>query len=318
MLGIPDAYVGYAAGLTTSVLWTGTSLLFTAASRRLGPTVTNAVRIVFATILLAVTHRLLSGTWIPNAATGQIVLLALSGLVGLSLGDQALFIAFVRIGPRLAMLIETAAPLFAALLGWLVLGETISPIAWLGIACTVTGVAWVVLERPEQQAEAPRGHRLSGIILAFVAAACQAGGLLLSKQGMGYGWLPKERWLDPQTATFVRLFFAAIGMVPIMGVWWLRQGRRQTASAPAIPRGSRGTGVLFAFAGAVGGPYLGVWLSLVAARHAPLGVAQTLMALPPVLILPLVWLIHKERVSLRAAIGALVAVGGVALLFVQA
>jgi drug/metabolite transporter (DMT)-like permease len=46
------------------------------------------------------------------------------------------------------------------------------------------------------------------------------------------------------------------------------------------------------------------------------GVAQTLMALPPVLILPLARVIYKEHISVRAVLGAGVAVGGVALLFV--
>ncbi len=143
-----DTYLGLAAGLATSMLWTGTSLFFTAAARRLTPTIVNTLRIGFAIILLSVTHRLLSGTWIPEAVAGQVAFLAVSGIVGLSIGDQALFVAFVHIGPRLSLVIMTTSPLFAAFFGWLALGETLDGIAWLGITMTIGGVAWVVRERP--------------------------------------------------------------------------------------------------------------------------------------------------------------------------
>ena len=69
-------------------------------------------------------------------------------------------------------------------------------------------------------------------------------------------------------------------------------------------------------AGAIAGPFLGVWMSLVAADRAPVGVAQTLCSLTPVFILPVLMLLHKERISARAALGAAVAVLGTALLFV--
>ena len=67
--------------------------------------------------------------------------------------------------------------------------------------------------------------------------------------------------------------------------------------------------------GAIIGPALGVWLSMVAIKLAPVGIASTLMALMPVTILPMTWLAYREKVSLRAIIGAVIACIGVALLF---
>lgn len=315
MLSGFETYTGPAAGIATSALWTATSLLFTAAGRRLGPTIVNAVRILLAIVLLAVTHRALSGSWLPDVETRQVLLLGLSGVVGLSIGDQALFTAFVHVGPRVSMLIMTTAPLFAALFGWVALGETLGGVASVGIALTVAGVAWVVLERPRAEAVLHGSHRTRGILLAFVAAACQAGGLYLSKEGMGHGWLPEEQHLDPQAATLVRMVFAALGMVPILALYRARERKRRAAGIAPAHRGSLGKGLAFTALGAAAGPFLGVWMSLVAADRAPVGVAQTLCSLPPVFILPFAVWIHKERVSPRAAIGALIAVAGVALLF---
>ncbi|MCH8804583.1 MAG: DMT family transporter [Planctomycetes bacterium] len=310
-----DAYVGPAAGVATSVLWTATSLLFTAAGRRLGPVTVNAVRIVLAIALLAVTLRLRFDIWLPDALARQVVFLAISGIVGLSIGDQALFTAFVDIGPRLTVLIMTTSPLFAAFFGWIALDESLSGLAWVGIALTLGGIAWVVMGRPPRVGvpEAAAAHHTRGLFLAFVGAACQAGGLLLSKQGMGHGWLPEQERMNPQAATLVRMIFAGVGMVPI--VMWHRARRRRTTARRVTPdRSAWSAGMALTFAGAVVGPYLGVWMSLVAADGASLGVAQTLCSLSPIFILPCVALLYKERVSARAVLGALVTVGGAVLL----
>lgn len=317
MLGDLDRYIGPSAGIATSLLWTATSLLFTAAGRRIGPTVVNGTRIALAIILLGVTHRLMAGTWIPGASAGQVAFLALSGVVGLAIGDQALFTAFVSIGPRLAMLIMATAPIFAALFGWLALGETLQGIAWIGIALTVGGVGWVVLERQHDEKVVRNPHRILGVVFAFVAAACQAGGLLLSKQGMGHGWLPEDQHLPPQAATLVRMLFAGLGVLPIVVWHGRRQRRRRAAGIQPFRLEARQAGLFFACCGAVVGPYLGVWMSLVASDRAPLGIAQTLCSLTPVFILPFAVLVHKERISPRAVIGALIAVGGSALLFLH-
>ncbi|MGD8454105.1 MAG: DMT family transporter [Phycisphaerae bacterium] len=314
---IPAGYIGYAAGITTSCLWTGTSFFFTSAGRRLGPTIVNTARLVMAVVLLGVTYHLREGGWIPPALPWQVVLLALSGVIGLAIGDQALFTAFVAIGPRLSLLIMTTAPLLAALFGWLALGEVLSWQTWIGVGVTLIGVAWVVLERPAVDPGVRQANRWRGMLLAFVGAACQAGGLLFSKQGMGHGWLPEDQHLNPQTATLIRMFFAALGMLPALWFYGRRERRLRAAGVLPARTGSWSAGVLFTVGGAVLGPFLGVWMSLVAVDREPLGVGQTLISLPPVLILPFAWLIYKERIGVRAVVGALVAVLGVALMSIR-
>lgn len=310
-------YVGPAAGVATSMLWTGTSLFFTAAGKRIGPTAVNASRILLAIVLHAVTFRLLGGSWIPDAAAGQVLYLAASGVIGLSVGDQALFTAFVEIGPRLSMLIMTTAPLFAAFFGWAMLGEALAPVAWLGILLTIAGVAWVVAERPKVNPSGQTQRRLRGIIFALVGAACQAGGLLLSKQGIGHGWLPHDQHISPQAATFIRLVFAGVGILPIVIIHAHREGRRRSAGVLPSRIGTLRSGFIFAGCGALVGPFLGVWMSLVASDLAPLGVAQTLCSLPPIFLLPFAAIIHKEHIGPRAIMGAVIAVTGASLLFLQ-
>ena len=317
MPGSLDIYVGPAAGVATAILFAGTAVLFAEAARRLGTVMVNAVRLAVAIVALAITHRLMTGLWIPPAVGGQVLFLALSGVVGLVIGDQALLTAFIDIGPRLSILIQVTCPLAATLFGWVALGETLPGVAWVGVLLTVAGVGWVVLERPSPTSVYPASRRLRGITLAFVAVVGQTGGLLLSKQGMGHGWLPDDQHISPQAATLIRMVFGGVGLAPILFLQIRRQRRRRANGVLSERVGSRKVGFTFATLVGFFAGYLAVWLSLVAADRLPLGIAQTLCSLSPIFVLPLAVLIEKERLSPRAAIGAFVAVAGTPLLFLH-
>lgn len=312
-----ERHIGELAGLATSVLWTATSLFFSAAARRIGPVAVNATRLALAVLLHYFTFRILGGGDLPDANAMQTVYLAASGLLGLTIGDQMLITSFLYIGPRLGVLMMVTAPLWAAFFGWLALGETLPAVAWFGVLITIAGVAWVVMDRPTVPSTVSREHRIRGFMLALLAAACQAAGLMLSKRGMGHGWLPVEQHLPPQSATLIRMVFATLFMIPLVIVRIQRsRSMRAANSSLGNPRFHvYRTGLLLACAGAVVGPYLGVWMSLVASDRAPVGVAQTLCSLPPVFILPLAAWLYGERVTWRAGLGALIAIGGAALLF---
>lgn len=314
MLDASASLIGEAAGLGTACLWVVTSLCFAAAGKRIGVSAVNILRLVLAIALLSTTLRLTAGTWWPtHAPTDQLLLLAVSGFLGFAIGDQALFTAFVDIGPRLSLLLMTTSPIMAAFLGWLFLGEALTLITLLGITVTVAGVAWVVAERPASDSDTARHpHHTRGIILALIGAACQAAGLMLSKAGMGT-LDPDAVRIDPLAGTLVRAFFGAGSLAIVL----LLLGSRLPSEKAERIKGQVPKGVMLAMMGAVVGPYLGVWLSLVAADRLPVGVAQTLMSLTPVLILPVAAFGLKEHISPRAIIGAIVAVAGVVLLVIN-
>jgi len=315
MLTWIQPFIGQAAGVATSLLWTATSLFFTAAARRIGPTLVNTSRIFLAIALHGTTFRIVSGHWLPDATSQQVVYLAFSGVIGLSIGDQALFMAFMDLGPRRAMLIMATSPIFAAFFGWVALGEVLSGIAWLAVLLTVGGVAWVILQREDDVGGAASKMKTRGVVLAFVGAACQAGGLLLSKMGIGHGLVAEADYIAPQEATYLRMCFAGLGVIPLFLLHRRRIRKRRERGLTPDRIGTPAAGYLFMACGTIVGPYLGVWMSLVASDHAQVGVAQTLCSLSPIFILPFAVWIHKERIGIRAVLGAAVAIGGSALLF---
>jgi drug/metabolite transporter (DMT)-like permease len=67
---------------------------------------------------------------------------------------------------------------------------------------------------------------------------------------------------------------------------------------------------LIAFVGTFGG----FWLSLFSLKYVDASIASTLNATTPLFILPLVAIMLRERISLRAFLGAVIVVGGVALI----
>lgn len=295
-----ESHLGELAALGTAGCWTVTSMAFEAAGKRIGSLVVNLIRLVMALGFLSLYCALVRGHALPTDADGhQWLWLSVSGLVGFTVGDLCLFRALVLVGARISMLIMSLVPPMTALIGWLLMGEVLDGQDWLGMAVTVTGVCWVVLERQPATEGAPSRRKPAGVLLALGGAGGQAVGLVLSKYGMGD--------YDPFAATQIRVAAGLAGFVLLFSLigWW----PRVTAGLRNRPAMVRTT------VGAFFGPFLGVSLSLLAVQHTETGVASTIMAIVPVLIIPPAVLIFREKISLRAILGAAMAVAGVALLF---
>jgi len=291
--------LGEIAALGTATCWSFTGLFFAEAAHRIGALRVNLLRLPVALALLSLASAV-TGTAFATIDATRATSLAASGVVGLVIGDLALFEAMRRIGPRLALLVMSLAPIAASLAGLVLLGERPGRLALLGITVTLAGVIWVVGEpRPGQ----PRGsHGGVGIALAIVGATCQGVGLALAKVGMA-GEVP------PLAATWVRMGTATVLIWALTAI----TGRaRQLGIAEAARRSWAPL-----LGGAIFGPFAGVWLSLVAARLADVGVAATIMATTPVLVIPALMVCERYRPTPRALVGTVVTVAGVALLFTR-
>jgi drug/metabolite transporter (DMT)-like permease len=181
--------MGDSAAVITSCLWTGSSILFTTAGRRIGFFSVNAYRSLMAVVLLVLAHIFILGSVLPAVSNAQWLWMGLSGIVGLGIGDFGLFAAYILIGPRLSTLIMAASPIFASIGAYIMLGETFSYLATLGIAITTAGIIVVLLERENERTTTADGseQKTLGILAAFVAALGQGVGLVFSKKGMYLG-----------------------------------------------------------------------------------------------------------------------------------
>ncbi len=297
--------IGEAAAILTSCLWTFNSLLFTSAGKKIGSLSVNAYRTVIAVAFLVSAHLLFLGTVVPVATNEEWLWMGLSGIVGLGIGDIGLFAAFVIIGPRRSLLMMSLSPIFASIVAYVRLGEMISPLAIIGIVTTITGVTLVILEKEESSREgsAPKNLRNLAVILALVGAIGQGVGLVLSKKGI---YLDPNIVLNPLSATLIRMTVGALFVWTCALVAGRFSKLRQALNDKKA--------ISHTAAGAFLGPFLGVTFSMVAVTYTQAGIAQTLMSLMPVLIIPVVWVLYKQKTSWRGILGAVVAVTGVAIL----
>lgn len=291
--------VGELAALGTALLWTLSALAWTSAGRRVGTLPVCLIRLLITCVYLLAYGRVVRGLWVPSDASAHTwYLLSWSGFVGFFLADLCLLKALVILGPRLTLLFQTFSPPFAALISKCFVQEGLTPRQWLAMAVTLAGVVWVVLERADGPHANSRRKAAGGMLLAVLAALGQAVGLVLSRRGIGQ--------YDAAAATFIRILPALAGFLILLSL---------VRAWPAVIVAVRDRrAMLILTLGSLVGPFLGVILSMIAVRHCHAGVAATILSTMPVLILPLVVFVYGERVSVRAAAGAAIAVAGVALL----
>jgi drug/metabolite transporter (DMT)-like permease len=289
------------AALGTATCWATTGILASDAIRALGPFHFNLIRQGLVALLLAGIVLASGAMALPDGK--GIAVLALSGVVGILLGDTLNFAAVGRLGPRRAGAIFALNAPMAAVLGWLVLGERLGGQAALGIGITVAGVALAIMGRPPQAAhrfEQVSGRLRAGLMFGLLAALGQAAGTLVARPYMAGG-------LDPYVGSLIRV--GASGLV--MGII------ATLPIAPPRPKAVTVTTLLLTALTALIGLLLGMTLFLYALKGAQTGIIATLSATSPVIILPLLWLRTGQRPSAKSWAGAALAVAGLALIFTR-
>ncbi len=304
-------FIGEAAALTTALCWAFTSIFFSEAGKLIGSFKVNKIRLVMAVSIYVVVLLIYKGSLFPEALTLEHVFwLGLSGIIGLVIGDGAGFKAMVMIGPRLTSLLYSLAPVMATIIAWFFLGETLDLLDMAGISLTMGGIGWVISERAYKNNNLHENHPDSGslrkgVLLGLVAAFGQAAGLVLAKHAM----LNVGDEIPPMEASFIRM------LVSLVCIWTISAFRGQVGETIAVMKNKKAMG--YSLGGAIFGPFMGVWMSLLAVKYIAAGIAATLNSTTPIWLLPLTRILQKEKLSLRIVTGTIVAVGGVALLMLS-
>jgi len=307
-------HLGEIISLIVAVSWTVTAIFADKASHRLGSMTTNVIRLTLASVFLAILLWITLGHPYPVYADGKAWLwLGLSALVGYVFGDWCLFNSYLSIGARFGQLFMTLAPPMAAIAGWIMLGETLTWKSMLAMAVTLAGIAISILSRDE-------GHKvkltlpLKGVLLGLGAGTGQGVGLVLSKVGMQHyeaavpaGAPELMDTMLPFASTMIR---AVIGMLGFLALMAIQRDLPKLAAAVHDRKGLTYALILTLF-----GPVFGVSLSLMAVQYTDAGIASTLMALTPVLIIIPYAILYKQKIRLKEIIGVTVSMVGVAMFF---
>lgn len=287
------------AALGAPVLVALSNLVASSSAARLGAAGFNLLRLVVAVagmgmlVLIVGTGRALSAA--------EVATLALSALIGLVLGDTAIYAALARIGARRTGLLYATSGPMAAALGVALLGEVVQPTRLGGVALVFAGVWLAVAYRGSvaTQWEGTQTGSGTGILFGLLGALSQAGGVLLARPVMAAG-------ASPVSAVLVRLTVALVAMLILAAAL----PRMRLAARPDLWALSAGcvSGLL--------GTAAATALVLFALQTGSAGVVGTLASTTPVMLLFFLWLLTGTRPALPAWVGALLAVIGTAVLAV--
>lgn len=305
----PSMMLGYLAAFGTLFSWSGGTLAFLHASRKIQPSLLNRTRLLLAVLSTGTITIIVSGIlpWelITSVNWSNWLWLGASGLVGLTIGDFFGFTSLRILGARRQSIVGTIAPAFAAISGFLLIGETYSLLAVMGLITTVLGVMYAMAGTEERDAVHHEGYGSYsvGILMAIGGAVCQGVGLVLAKNGMSAEGVS----VNPIHATFMRMSIGWLGA-------YVLDILRRDKIRPMKEAFSAGSGTRAMFLGALLGPTIGVSLSLYAANEIGAGHAQTIFSLIPFVIMAFAAIRAHEPLRLRSIIGAIIAVGGVVVL----
>lgn len=309
-------YLGEIISFAVTFSWTATALFAEVASKRLGALQLNVIRMFLSLVLLSITMLCVTGFPYPLFCNPKAWLwLSLSGFVGYVFGDWCLFNSYVIIGSRFGQLFMTLASVFAALSGYILLGEHLSLLVIIGILVTITGIGMSVLNKGGDEEKHKLNLKLpvKGVLLGIGAAMGQGIGLVLSKMGIdAYEQsVPANASsvlsILPFASTFIRAITGTLCFLCIMGL------QKKFHTLPVVIKD--GKGMKAALGATLFGPFIGVSFSLMAIQYTETGIAQTIMALTPVFILLPSALIFHQKITVKEVIGAIVSVIGVSLFF---
>ena len=295
-------FTGAAAALSAAVLWAFSAILFEDISLRLSPARLNFYKGMVAVVLLSATSVILGET-IPAVSWQEMAVLMVSGVIGIAVGDTAYFQAVQKLGARRALTLFTLAPPMAALIALVFLGERLDLVTWTGILMTAGGVMWVVTENTQggEKVQIKTGDLVPGIVMGAFAALCQASGVVMTRSVL------TSTALTTLQSTIVRLAPALLALLVMIRLSGNRKDRLATIKDD---KKLMRLVLLSSFIGA----YICLWLQQIAIENAPAGIAQTMLSTSPIFILPMMAM-RGEKVSLRAAAGAAVAIFGITLVF---
>lgn len=285
--------IGALAALAAALCWTLASSLWRRLPTSLSGAELNLLKnwLAFAMLLPLVLGR----PW--PAAPGPLLLLALSGVLGIAVGDSLYFAALRRLGTRRTLTIDAGGPAVATVGGMVWLAEVPEPLHWLGLALITLALLLVAGQR--SGIATARHLQLQGVGLALGALLCGSAGALVSRAAL------RDAALDPLQSALVRLLAAAIVLLPLL------RFRRSSGVGPQPSIRRWPLGLLATLLGTT----LGIALQQMALQQLPGGLAVALLATAPLMAVPLAPL-EGDRPGWRGWLAALLALAGVSVLVI--
>ncbi|WP_434567433.1 DMT family transporter [Vibrio chagasii] len=299
-------YIGEIAAIGAAIVWACATWIYGQFGHRFSAMQLNIIKGLIASVMMLLVMPLIP---MPDfeLSANHFWILAISGIIGIAIGDSAYFAALKRIGANKTLLLESLAPPLSGVLALMFLGAALTLQSWLGVVITTLAVTFVVFQPSNSVSDDSTNQaQWSGIGYGLVASVCQASGVVISHYALVAGDIP------PLLGALIRLtigVFAVMIIVPFVENKPYSSIKRDLWEMAKLDK-------LWLLSAIFVGTFLALWLQQIALKNANPAIAQTLIATSPVFIL-VIYALKGEKVSKQSLIGTLAAVGGISLFFYQ-
>ncbi|EEX32926.1 MULTISPECIES: DMT family transporter [Vibrio] len=292
-------FQGEIAALSAAVVWALATWIYSQFSHHFSAMQLNIVKGVGASGMMLVVMPWIEMPTMAISAT-HLAILAVSGIIGIAVGDSAYFASLKRIGANKTLLLESLAPPLSGVLALVALGSVLPLQSWLGVLLTTLAVTFVIFQ-PDASGEQTKW---SGVGFGLLASVCQASGVVISHYALVAGDLP------PLLGALIRL---SVGVLAVAMVIVLFEQKPFSSMRKHLGQLTK-SAFLWLLGAIFVGTFLALWLQQIALKHANPAIAQTLIATSPLFIL-FIYMLKGEKVTAKSIIGTLAAVGGISLFF---
>ncbi len=282
--------------MSSAFTWALANVVFTRLPVSYAPFAIATLKSVIAAAFCALTLLALEGSVLPALDVREAWFLAGSAIVGITVGDVMYFQTLRRLGARRSVFFSTLVPPASAVVAYFAFGESLTGVQILGMFLTLLGVTLVLYQRPGDRLDSAALY--AGCVFGLLAVAFQVAANILTKEGAGSH--------SALAVSTVRLLIGSTGLL----LWATFSRRIAEVFRPLKTRKS----VTLVLIATLLGSYFGVWFYMAAIMYTEIGIAVTLSATSPIFITILAHFFLGERATLRAIIGGVVSVAGVALL----
>lgn len=297
-------YIGEVAAIGAAIVWACATWIYGQFGHRFSAMQLNIIKGFVASVMMLIVMPLIPMPEFELSAN-HFWILAISGIIGIAIGDSAYFAALKRIGANKTLLLESLAPPLSGVLTLMFLGAALTLQSWLGVVITTLAVTFVVFQPSNSVSEDSTNQaQWIGIGYGLVASVCQASGVVISHYALVSGDIP------PLLGALIRLtigVFAVMMIIPFVERKPYSSIKRDLWDMTKLDK-------LWLLSAIFVGTFLALWLQQIALKNANPAIAQTLIATSPVFIL-VIYALKGEKVSKQSLIGTLAAVGGISLFF---
>ncbi|WP_322804397.1 DMT family transporter [Vibrio alfacsensis] len=293
-------YSGEIAAICAAFVWAIATWIYSQFSHRFSAMQLNIVKGIVACAMMLAVMPFLPQEFPSEIEPLHLAVLAVSGVIGIAIGDSAYFAALKRIGPNKTLLLESLAPPLSGVLALVFLGSELTLQSWLGVVVTTAAVTFVVFQ-PSSSGEATCW---SGIGFGLLASVCQASGVVISHYALVAGDLP------PLLGALIRLSIGVLAVALV--IKFIEPEPFNGIQRHVLEMG--GKALRWLLMAIFVGTFLALWLQQVALKYANPAIAQTLIATSPLFIL-VIYMLKGEKVGGKSIVGTLAALGGISLFF---